>query len=313
MARKHNGHPTTRETIEKGAGGPRGMDPHTRQDAIDLYNAYVHGTEPRRIFLSKLTRLAGSAAAAMIILPWLEGSGAEAAIVPANDSRLSAADVPFAGASGPMSAYVVRPRAATAPLPAVIVIHENRGLTDHIRDVARRLALEGFIAVAPDMLTPAGGTPADEDAARDRLQAMNVEDINRDLVATARFARTLEGSTGQVGCVGFCWGGLRANELAVLDPELKAAVAYYGGQPKEGIAGINAALLLHYAENDARINAGIATYEAALNAAGKRFEIHIYPGTEHAFNNDSRPARFNRTAADLAWSRTVAHLKRHLS
>lgn len=284
-----------------------------QQSFIDLYNDYVHGTDSRRDFLRKLTRLAGSAAVAATILPWLEGTDAQAAIIAEDDRRLDTRMHKYPGKTAEMSAYVARPAGVSGPLPAVVVIHENRGLTDHIRDVARRVALEGFVALAPDMLSPVGGTPNDQDAARDRLGEIPGDDIIANLVATSRHAATMNGSTGNVGCVGFCWGGQRANLLAVHDPDLKAAVAYYGSQPKSGIENINAALLLHYAENDDRVNAGIDAYRDALQAAGKEFQIHIYPGTQHAFNNDTRPARYNEAAARLAWQRTIDHLKRHLS
>lgn len=279
---------------------------------IDLYDSYIHSAEPRRVFLEKLVKATGGVAAAAAVLPWLEGTGAEAAMVAPGDKRLTAGEENFPGATGEMTAYVVRPAGARGRLPAVVVIHENRGLTPHIRDVARRVALEGFLAVAPDMISPVGGTPKDRDKARDMLYGMNKNEHVLNLVSTADFAAKHPRSTGKVGCVGFCWGGARANLLAVNYPDLKAAVAYYGSQPNNGIDKINAALLLHYAENDRRVNRGIAGYEKALKAAGKSVTIHTYPGTRHAFNNDGRPARYNKAAASLAWTRTIAHLKKHL-
>ena len=279
---------------------------------IDLYDSYIHSAEPRRVFLEKLVKAAGGVAAAAAILPWLEGTGAEAAMVSPGDKRIRAGDEKFPGATGEMTAYVARPAGAKGRLPTVVVIHENRGLTPHIRDIARRVALEGFLAVAPDMISPVGGTPKDRDKARDMLYDINKNEIIMNLVATAEFAASHGRSNGKVGCVGFCWGGQRANLLAVNHPSLKAAVAYYGRQPKKGIDKINAALLLHYAGNDRGVNRGIPRFEKALKAAGKTFTIHKYAGTRHAFNNDGRPARYKKAAAALAWKRTIAHLKKYV-
>ena len=279
---------------------------------IALYNAYVHSAEPRRVFLQKLVKAAGGAAAAAAILPWLEGTGAEAAMIGPDDPRLATSGEKITGATGDLAAYVAMPKGA-GKLPAVVVIHENRGLTDHIRDVARRVAVEGFLAVAPDMLSPVGGTPPDRDKARDMIGGLKGADVIANLVATAKFARGHGNSTGNAGCVGFCWGGQRANFLAVADPDLKAAVAYYGRQPKEGIEKIGAKLLLHYAEDDKGVNSGIDAYVKALKAAGKTFEMHQYPGTKHAFNNDANPARYNKAAAELAWRRTIDFFKKNVS
>jgi len=279
---------------------------------IDLYDSYIHSAEPRRIFLEKLVKATGSVAAAAAVLPWLEGTGAEAAMVSPSDKRVRAGDKKFQGATGQMTAYVARPAGAKGRLPTVVVIHENRGLTTHIRDVARRVALEGFLAVAPDMISPVGGTPKDRDKARDMLYGINKNEIILNLVTTADFAARHGRSNGKVGCVGFCWGGARSNLLAVNHSKLKAAVAYYGRQPKKGIENINAALLLHCAENDRGVNRGIPGYEKALKGAGKTYSIHKYPGTRHAFNNDGRPARYKKAAAALAWKRTIAHFKKHL-
>lgn len=283
-----------------------------KEKFIDLYDAYIHSDEPRRVFLQKLVKAAGGAAAAAAVLPWLEGTGAEAAMVQPKDSRLIAGHERFPGATGEMKAYVARPRGAKGKLPAVVVIHENRGLTPHIRDVARRVALEGFVAVAPDMISPVGGTPKDRDKAREMLYAINSNEIIQNLVATAEYAANHKSSTGKVGSVGFCWGGQRSNLLAVHYSKLKAAVAYYGRQPKKDLEKINAALLLHYAENDRGVNRGIKGYMKALKDAGKNVTMHQYAGTRHAFNNDGRPARYNKDAAALAWKRTIAHFKKHL-
>jgi carboxymethylenebutenolidase len=195
----------------------------------------------------------------------------------------------------------------------VIVIHENRGLHPHLEDVARRLAIAGYLAYAVDLLSLVGGTPPSEDRARELHAKMNQDDAVIALVAAVAFLEAHPESTGKVGAVGFCFGGSMINRLAVASPELDAAVAYYGRQaPADQVPSIRAALLLHYAENDAGVNAGIAGYEAALRAAGKRFQIHTYPGTQHAFNNDTSAARYDKAAADLAWGRTLAFFREQL-
>ncbi len=281
----------------------------TKRDLyIDLFDYYVHSSEPRRVFLQKLVKAAGGVAAAAAVLPWLEGTGAEAAMVAPNDGRLTAGDVKF----GKMTAYVARPK-GSGKLPAVVVIHENRGLTPHIRDVARRVALEGFLAVAPDLISPLGGTPRNEDKARDMQDEIKKADHLKNLVATAKFAASHANSNGKVGCVGFCRGGEYANLLAIEYADLKAAVAYYGSQPRKGVEKINAAMLLHYASNDRGRTRRLKKYNDALKASGKTFESYVYPNTKHAFNHDGRPGRYNKAAAKLAWSRTIAFLKKYLS
>jgi carboxymethylenebutenolidase len=196
----------------------------------------------------------------------------------------------------------------------VLVIHENRGLNPHIKDVTRRMATEGFLALGLDYLSPIGGTPADEDKARDMIGTLKQPDILASSRAAVAFLEKHADSNGKVGAVGFCWGGAAVNNLAVGEPNLDAGVAYYGRQPPaESVANIKAPLLLHYAELDPGVNAGIAAYESALKAAGKTYELHMYPGANHAFNNDTNAARYDKKAADLAWSRTVAFLKKHLA
>jgi len=212
-----------------------------------------------------------------------------------------------------MKGYLAKPAGAAAKLPTVIVVHENRGLNPHIRDVARRLALEGFVALAPDFLSPLGGTPSDEDKAREMFGQLPAGQATADGVATIAFLGAHEAGNGKVGAVGFCWGGGTVNDMAVASPELDAGIAYYGRQPKtEDVARIQAAMLLHYAGLDERINAGIDAYRSALEAAGKTFEIQVYDGVNHAFNNDTSAARFDKAAADLAWGRTVTFLKDRL-
>ncbi|MCJ8517652.1 carboxymethylenebutenolidase [Pseudorhizobium tarimense] len=288
--------------------------PNITQAMINAYDEYTHLTLDRRAFMDKLTALAGSGAAAAAIAPMLAASGARAQIVPEDDDRLVTEDVTYPGAEGEMKGYLVRPKDAAEDLPAVIVIHENRGLNAHIRDVARRMALEGFVALAPDFLSPQGGTPADEDQARQMFSSLDAEQTTANAEATRVYLSELDRTNGEVGAVGFCWGGGLVNRLATKSPELGAGVVYYGSQPPvEDVAAIEAPLMLHYAGLDDRINAGIDAYRAALEENGKVFEIHVYDGVNHAFNNDTSAARYNKEAADLAWQRTVEFFKTHLS
>ena len=282
------------------------------QAIVDLYDRFTHGLIDRRSFMDELGRLAGGTAAATALLGALRNDYAHAATVPADDPRLRSERASWPGPDGPMAGHLVRLREA-GRRPAVIVIHENRGLNPHIEDVARRLALEGFLALAVDMLARDGGTPTDEDKAREMIGKLDPELNARRLVSAVPFLAGHPESTGKVGAIGFCWGGGMVNELAARSPELAAGVAYYGRQvAAERVPSIRAALLLHYAERDERINAGIEAYRTALEAAGKRVEIHLYPGTQHAFNNDTNAARYDRAAAELAWGRTTAFLRREL-
>ncbi|MBB5044976.1 dienelactone hydrolase family protein [Shinella fusca] len=283
------------------------------QAMIDAYDEYTHLTLDRRRFMERLTALAGSGAAAAAIAPLLAASSASAEMIAADDARLNARDVVYGGSSGEMKGYLVRPKDETGPLGSVVVIHENRGLNPHIRDVARRMALEGFIALAPDFLSPSGGTPDDEDKARDMIGKLDPAVTVADAEASLQFLAGLDGANGKVGAIGFCWGGGLVNRLATKSPDLKAAVAYYGAQPPaKDVPAIKAALLLHYAGLDERINAGIDAYRKALEENGKTFEIHVYDGVNHAFNNDTSAARYDKAAADLAWQRTVAFLKKNI-
>ena len=278
------------------------------QKIIDLYDEYTHAPLERRGFIKRLTALTGSTAAAMAALPLLDSNHALAAVVPPDDARIEGSHVTYAGASGPIRAYLARPK-GTAKLPAVVIIHENRGLTPHIEDVARRAAVEGFVALAPDMLSPFGGAPADEDSARQMFTKVDPATALADLVAGVSYLRARADASGKVGCIGFCWGGSMANKLAVSLPGLAAAVPFYGSQPAAAdVPKIKAKLLLHYAGSDDRVNAGIAAYEAALQAAGVSYTTHVYAGTQHAFHNDTAGARYNKEAAELAWRRTVAFL-----
>ncbi|MDO9415580.1 dienelactone hydrolase family protein [Pararhizobium sp.] len=289
------------------------VEPNITQAMIDAYDEYTHLTLDRRAFMQKLTVLTGSAASAAAIAPLLAASEARAGIVLDTDKRLTAEDITYPGAGGDMKGYLVRPKDAAGKLPAVIVIHENRGLNPHIRDVARRMALDGFVALAPDFLSPAGGTPEDEDKAREMIGALDAAKTVDNAEATVKFLAGHEASNGNVGAIGFCWGGGMVNKLAVASPDLKAGVAYYGAQPKaEDVPSIKAPLLLQYAGLDERINAGIEAYRKALTDNGKEFTIYVYEGVNHAFNNDTSAARYDKAASDLAWGRTVEFLKAKL-
>ncbi len=282
------------------------------QRIINLYDSFTHGGMNRRDFLDRLAKLAGSAAAAAALLPLLQNNYAQAAIIAPDDARLATERVAYDSPKGKINGYLVRPK-AKGKRPAVIVIQENRGLNPHIEDVARRLALEGFLAFAPDLLSVSGGTPPDEDQARELHGRTNPLDITAAAIAAVPFVLTHAESNGNVGVVGFCFGGGVANRMAAANPELKAVVVYYGVQvPADQVAAIRAPLLLHYAELDERVNAGIAAYESALKANGKRYTIHMYPGVNHAFNNDTGGARYSKAAAELAWERTLAFFKEQL-
>ena len=282
------------------------------QQIIDLYDRFTHGFINRREFLDRLTALAGSAAAATALLPLLHNDYAQAAIVAEDDPRLAAEMTSYDGLQGKMSGYLVRLK-AKGKRPAVIVIHENRGLNPHIKDVARRLATEGFLALAVDLLSPLGGTPADEDKGRDMIGTLNLDETEKNAAATVTFLKKHPESTGKVGAVGFCWGGAMINRLAAASPDLDAAVAYYGRPiADDRVPAIKAALLLNYAENDSGVNSGVPAYEAALKKNNKKFTMHTYPGTQHAFNNDTGGARYNKEQADIAWGRTLAFFKETL-
>ncbi len=289
--------------------------PAITQAMIDAYDEYTHLTLDRRGFMEKLSKLAGSGAAAAAIAPLLAANSARAAMVPEDDARLKAEDITWPGDGGDMKGHLVVPADQSGKLGTVIVIHENRGLNAHIKDVARRVALEGFVALAPDYLSPLGGTPTDEEKARAMFSDLDPAKTVANGVATVAFLKGHEAGNGKVGAMGFCWGGGAVNLLAVNAPDLAAGVAYYGAQPKDtaAIANIKAALLLHYAGQDERINAGIDAYKAALEAAGKEFTVYVYDGAQHAFNNDTSAARYNKEAADLAWGRTVAFFKEKLA
>jgi carboxymethylenebutenolidase len=288
------------------------MSHNLDQRIIDLYDRFTHGGMTRRAFLDRLGELAGSTAAAAALLPLLQNDYAQAAIIAENDARLATERVSYDSPKGKINGYLARAK-AKGKRPVVLVIHENRGLNPHLEDVARRFAVEGFLAYAVDLLSLVGGTPASEDEARALHPKMNQDDAVVALVAAVSFLTKHPESTGKVGAVGFCFGGLMINRLAVSSPELDAGVAYYGRQVAAAqVPNIKAPLMLHYAEKDDGVNAGIEAYEAALKANNKKYVKHVYPGTQHAFNNDLGAARYNKAAADLAWQRTVEFFREHL-
>ena len=282
------------------------------QEIVDLYEKYSNGSLDRREFLKRLALVAGCTAAANALLPLMGRNAALAQITAKDDARLISEYVKYAGETGDVRAYFARPK-GDAKLAGVVVIHENRGLNAHIEDVTRRFALEGFLALAPDALSPLGGTPEDSEKAPALLGQLDKEKNTKNFVAAAKYLRTHPLSTGKVGVVGFCWGGAMANQVAVHSPDLVAAVPYYGAAPAaEDVPKIKASLLLHYAGIDERINAGIPAFEAALKAATKDYKLYMYEGAQHAFNNDMAPTRYNKEAAELAWKRTIAFFREKL-
>lgn len=285
------------------------MDDTTRQQAISLYDRFTHEGMERRAFMAEMARIAGGVAAAELLIAGIAASPAAAAVVAADDKRLTTRTQTLTGG---YKAYVAEPR--TRSLKAtVLVIHENRGLNDHIRDIARRLAVAGFRAVAPDMLSLSGGTPANEDAARDAIGKLDLGKSVADAVAiVAELKRSSRG--GKVGAVGFCWGGGFVNRLAVAaGAELNAAVAYYGPAPDPSEAPkVQAPIMLHDASLDDRVNATSFPWVKALRGAGKTVRFHLYEGVNHAFNNDTSAERYNKAAADLAWKRTLMFFNRYL-
>ena len=279
---------------------------------IDLYKDYKDGREDRRTFIKKLAMLAGSTGAAMAMIPVLEENDANFLKKPKGNIDLIAEFIKYPGETGEIRAYLARPKKGKK-FPAVIVIHENRGLVPHIQDVTRRMAREGFLAMAPDALSPVGGTPEDISNVGALFKQLDGTQTTKNFVAAVKYLKTHPNSTGKVGCTGFCWGGAMTNQVAVNSPDLNAAVPYYGRQPSaDEVARIKAPVMAHYAENDAGINSGIEAFEEALKKNNIEYKIFKYPGTGHGFNNDTNPERYNQQAATLAWQRTVAFFKEKL-
>jgi len=280
------------------------------QRIINLYDEYTHKPLTRTEFLRRLVLLTGSVTAAMAVLPMIEVNQAHAAIT--SDEDLFTERVTYPGVNGDMQAYVARPK-EEKKYASVVVIHENRGLNAHIEDVTRRAATAGYLAIAPNALSPLGGTPANEDEARAKFQELKPEDNLQNFIKVFDYLPNRKDFNGITGCVGFCWGGAMANSLAVNVPSLKAAVPFYGRQPKaEDVPKIKAALQLHYAENDQGVNAGIAAFEEALKNNKITYELYMYPGAQHAFHNDTAPSRYNEAAAKLAWQRTLEFFSKYL-
>lgn len=283
------------------------------QRIINLFDEYTHKPLKRDDFLKQLAKLTGSMAAALTVLPLLEVNYVHAETVPQQDDRIKTESVTFPGSDTTMKGYLARPTAA-GKYPSVVVIHENRGLNPHIEDITRRLALAGFLALAPDALSASGGTPADETQMRELFGKLDPQKTRENFGKALDYLKTRPESTGKVGCVGFCWGGAMANQLAVHYPDLKAAVPFYGRQPDVAdVPKIKAAVQLHYGGLDERVNAGIPAYEEALKKAGVPYELYVYEGAQHAFNNDTAPTRYNEAAAKLAWERTTKFLKMKLA
>lgn len=283
--------------------------------AWPLFDRYVHGDLSRRGFLEQAATFAGGPAGAAALLAALSPNFAAAQQVKPDDPRLVVRRQAFESpqGNGQVQGYLAKPTSAAGKLPAVLVVHENRGLNPHIEDIARRVALAGYVAYAPDALAPLGGYPGDEGKARELFGKLDAAKARADIVAAARGLFSLPDSTGKVGVVGFCWGGSLSNHVATQVPELAVAVPFYGAAPAvEDVPRIKARLLLHYAGNDERVNASWPAYEAALKAAGVRYEQFVYGGTQHGFNNDTTP-RYDPVSAQLAWDRTLAVFKATLT
>lgn len=288
--------------------------PIITQEMLDLYNDYAHGGMSRRTFLDRLRSFAVGGVTVAALSGALMPRYVEAEQISRQDPRISGADIvyPSPAGAGEMGGYQVRPAAATGKLPGIVVIHENRGLNPYIRDVARRAALAGYQVLAPDALYPLGGYPGDDDTGRELQRQRDRAEMLEDFIAAVNVLRNSADCTGDVGCVGFCFGGYVSNQLAARMPELRAAVPFYGsGATPEQVPAIEAALLLQFAENDPRVNATWPPYEQALTRHGKSFEAYSYPGTNHGFHNDTTP-RFDSSAAELAWQRTLDFFARHL-
>jgi carboxymethylenebutenolidase len=284
------------------------------QELWDLFDQYVHGGIDRRGFLDRAGKFAVGGMTAAMLLDALNPKFAEAQQVPKDDKRLKTEYLDYDSPQGygKMRGYLARPVSATGKLPGVLVVHENRGLNPHIEDIARRLALDNFLAFAPDALTPLGGYPGDEDKARGLFPKLDQAKTREDFVTATSFLKTRPDCTGRVGVVGFCYGGAIANMLATRVPDLAAAVPFYGRQPAAAdVPNIKAPLLIQYAENDEGVNAGWPAYETALKASNIKYTVHIYPGTQHGFNNDTTP-RYDPAAAKLAWQRTIDFFNQNL-
>lgn len=292
------------------------FDPQT----LRLFDQYVHGDISRREFLNRVAKYTVAGVTALTVLQALTPKFAQAQQIKADDGRLKTEyiEIPSPSGNGKIRGYLVQPANADsmavsiAKLPTVLVVHENRGLNPHIEDITRRIALDNFIAFAPDALFTLGGYPGDEDKARELFRGLDPQKTENDFVEAAAFLKTLSNGNGKVGVVGFCYGGGISNALATRMPDLDAAVPFYGRQGDlTKVAAIQAPILIHYASNDERVNAGAKAYDEALKAAGKNAQSFVYPDTEHGFNNDTTP-RYDKAAAELSWQRTIAFFNQHL-
>jgi carboxymethylenebutenolidase len=284
-------------------------------ELLELYDYYAHGKISRREFLDRAAKYAVGGVTAIMLLNSLSPNYALARQVAANDPQIHAGYIsyPSPNGHGEVRAYQVTPSAASGPLPAIVVVHENRGLNPYIEDVARRVAKAGYLALAPDGLSSVGGYPGNDDKGRELQQQVDPQKLMNDFFAAIEFLMKNEAVNGKVGITGFCYGGGVANAAAVAYPELAAAVPFYGRQPKaEDVPRINAPLLIHYAELDTRINEGWPAYKAALEANEKVYQAYIYPAVNHGFHNDTTP-RYDEAAANLAWARTLEWFKRYLT
>ena len=285
------------------------------QELLILFDAYVHGDIDRRGFLDRAAKFAVGGVTAPMLLDMLNPQFAAAQQVPKDDKRLKTESLEYPspqGNTGKTKGYLVRPASATGKLPGILVIHENRGLNPHIEDIARRLALDGFMAFAPDALAPLGGYPGDEDKARTLFPQLDAAKTREDFVAATNWLKARPDCTGKIGAVGFCWGGAMTMIIATRVPDLAAAVPFYGTAPTpEEVAKIKAPMLVHYAGNDDRVNATRPGLETALKAANVKYEVFVYDGAQHGFNNDTTP-RFDAAAAKLAWGRTLDFFNKQL-
>jgi carboxymethylenebutenolidase len=281
------------------------------QKIINLYDEYIHSsTITRSDFLKRLTLITGSIALTQSVLSQIENNYTRADITP--DAELFTEYINYPGTPNEMKAYIARPK-EEKKYATVIVIHENRGLNAHIEDVARRAAAAGYLAIAPNALAALGKTFANEDEARAAFRDLKPEDNLKNFMGAYDYVKTRKDCNGKIGCVGFCWGGAMSNNLAVNLPDLEAAVAFYGRQPATtDVPKIKAAVQLHYGSLDEGVNAGIAAYEEALKANKITYELYMYEGAQHAFHNDTSPARYNEAAAKLAWQRTLDFYTKHL-
>lgn len=280
---------------------------------INLYNDYIHGDMPRRSFLKRMAEIAGSAAAAAAILPLIETNYAWGGQVSPADERLESGYVDYPGTVGPVKAYFSKPSNSAAALPGILVIHENRGLNSHIEDVARRAALAGYLAVAPDGLSYVGGAPEDQEAARDKFRSSDTATITADVIKGIAYLKSRNDCSGKAGAVGFCYGGGVALQCAVAEPASDASVLFYGrALSAEQVAQVRVPLMMNYAGDDARVNASIPDFRAALDEHEVAYSLHMYPGSGHGFHNDTSQARYNEAAAKLAWQRTLNFFNHYL-